>query len=385
MKVIFDLLGEALFNKKVNITDVNVDDIFEEASIQEVLPIIYGVLKEKGVFNSENEEKWKKSLNKRIAKGNGIFITHAIISNVFQDIEHTTIKGVASAKYYKEPFARIMGDVDVIVKDIEKAKEILINHGYEFSAKGEGLWHIEFKKRSVSVELHHKIHGIPDNNAEVEKLFDDLYEKTEKFSTMFGDITVPSDFHHGLIMLLHMHTHFNASGIGLRHLCDWAVFVNHFTDEEFLALFEDKLKKIGLWRFVQIMSQASTVIGLDYKKWMGKKDEKLIEFIINDIIKSGNFGRKDKNRSAELSFIPKDIEEKSSPIKQYFKYSIKSIYNIWPKVKKYKILLPFAFVIYCFRILFRIFSGKSKIYNLKKGYDRREMIGKLECFKKEEG
>ncbi len=384
MQVIFDLLSEALFNKKADITDVNVDDIFEEASVQEISPIIYGVLKKKDVFTAENEEQWKRSLNKRIAKGNGIFIIHAIISNILQDIEHTTIKGVASAKYYNEPFARIMGDVDVIVKDIEKAKELLIRHGYEFSPKGEGLWHIEFKKKNVSVELHHKIHGIPDGNKEIEKLFDDLYEKAEEYPTMFGDVTVPSDFHHGLIMLLHMHTHFNTSGIGLRHLCDWAVFVNKFTDEEFSALFEDKLKKIGLWRFAQVISQASMAIGLDYKKWMGEREEQLSQFIINDITQSGNFGRKDKERNAELSFIPKDIEEKSTPIAQYFRYSIKSIYNIWPKVKKYKILLPFAFVVYCFRILFRIFAGKSKIYNLKKGYDRREIIGKLECFKKEE-
>lgn len=384
MKVIFDLLGEALFNKKADITDVNVDDIFEEATAQEISPLIYEVLKGKDVFTKENEEKWKQSLNKRIAKGNGIFITHAIISNVLSDIEHTTIKGASSAKYYKEPFARIMGDVDVIVKDTEKAKELLIKHGYEFTPKGEGLWHIEFQKKNVSVELHHKIHGIPDGNGEVEKLFDDLYEKTEKYSTMFGDITVPSDFHHGLIILLHIHTHFNSSGIGLRHLCDWAVFVNSFTDEEFLGLFENKLKQIGLWRFAQIMSQASTVIGLDYKGWMGKREDALIKFIIDDIIESGNFGRKDKERNTELSFIPKDTEEKSSPAKQYLKHSINSIYNIWPTVKKYKILLPFAFVVYCFRILFRIFSGKSKIYNLKKGYDRREIIGQMKCFKKEE-
>lgn len=384
MKVIFDLLGEALFNKNADITNVNVDDIFREASIQEVSPIIYGVLKKKNVFNSENEEQWKKSLNKRIAKGNGIFITHAIISNIFQDIEHTTIKGVASAKYYSEPFARIMGDVDVIVKDLEKAKEILINRGFEFKPIGEGLWHIEFKKRNVSVELHHRIHGIPDNNEEIEKLFFDLYEKAEKYPTVFGDITVPSDFHHGLILLLHMHGHLNSSGIGLRHLCDWAVFVNKFSEEEFADIFEHKLKNIGLWRFARIISQACTVIGLDYKNWMGEREEDFLEFIISDVVASGNFGRKSEERNTVLSFVPKDIENKSTPALQYLKHGIKSIYSMWPTVKKHKILLPFAFIVYCFRILFRLFKGESKLYNLKEGYERREVFKELKCFIKEE-
>ena len=382
MQVIFDLLSEALFNKNADVAYINIDDIFTEADAQEITPLIYGVLKKKGLLNNEKEKELRVELNKRIAKSNGIFITHVEVSKFLKEIEHTTIKGVASAKYYEEPFSRIMGDVDVIVKDFEKARELLRNNGFKEGTESDN--HIEFIKNSVSVELHHRIHGIPEGNSCVNNLFEDLYEKSEKYSTIFGEVTIPSDFHHGLIMLLHMHTHINTTGIGLRHLCDWAVFANSFTENEFVNLFEEKLKNIGLWRFTRIISQACINIGLDYKTWMGQPEEELTDFIISDIVAGGNFGRKNKERNAALSLVPKDIEKKSSPVVQYFKYAKKSIYRIWPWAEKNKILLPFAFVLYCFRILLRLVFGKSKIYNLKAGYDRRDMFKKLNCFIKED-
>lgn len=384
MQQIFDLLKEALFNIEADVTNIDIDAVFEESLHQEVAPLIYGVLKKKGLIDKVKDKELLKSLRPRLAKGNGVFLTHVEISSLFKNIEHTVIKGVASAKYYPEPFSRIMGDTDVIVNDVEKAKEILENNGYKCVNENAELWHIEYQKNSMSVELHHTIHGIPEGNVQVEALFDDLYKKTETYQTVFGDVTVPSHFHNGLIMLLHMHSHFNSSGIGLRHLSDWAVFVNSFTEEEFINIFEAKLKSIGLWRFAQMLSQASTKIGLSYNSWMGEREEELSTFIIEDMLSGGNFGRKDKKKKAIIGFVPKDNEAESSPVKQYFKYGIKNIYAMWPKTKKYKILLPFAFIVYCFRILFRIILGKTKIYSLKKGYDRRDTIKKLNCFVKEE-
>lgn len=46
-------------------------------------------------------------------------------------------------------------------------------------------------------------------------------------------------------MLLHVAGHLINTGIGLRHLCDWAVFVAKFSDEGFCEMFEDKLKAVG--------------------------------------------------------------------------------------------------------------------------------------------
>ena len=55
---------------------------------------------------------------------------------------------------------------------------------------------------------------------------------------------MPSHFHHGLNLLLHTNQHLLGEGLGLRHLCDWAVFAAGFSDEEFRELFEEKLKAV---------------------------------------------------------------------------------------------------------------------------------------------
>lgn len=49
--------------------------------------------------------------------------------------------------------------------------------------------------------------------------------------------------------------HLLGEGIGLRHLCDWAVFADSLKEKEFRSLFETKLKSIGLWKFACILSQ----------------------------------------------------------------------------------------------------------------------------------
>lgn len=48
-----------------------------------------------------------------------------------------------------------------------------------------------------------------------------------------GNMVCPSDFHHGLILLLHTSHNMLGERIGLCHLCDWTVFVNSFTKDKF--------------------------------------------------------------------------------------------------------------------------------------------------------
>lgn len=383
MQQMFDLLKEALFNIEAEISEIDIDAVFEEATYQEVAPLIYSVLKKKNLISKEKEKELLKKLRPRLAKCNGVFLTHVEISSLFKGIEHTIIKGVASAKYYPEPFLRIMGDTDVIVKDTEKAKEILENNGYELVRESDELWHIEYRKNYMTVELHHTIHGIPQGNIEVENLFSDMYEQTETYQTVFGDVTVPSHFHNGLIMLLHMHAHFNSSGFGLRHLCDWAVFVNSFTEEDFVKTFKEKLKAVGLWRFACLLSQTSGYIGLEQKEWMGK-DETIAQMLLEDIISCGNFGKKDFNRINSQKYVPVvgNPKKKKSQMGQYFDYGVKTTMQIWPFYKKHKWLLPIGFIAYCVRTGYRLITKKAKIYDLTENDKIYDLYSQLKLFEK---
>jgi hypothetical protein len=113
-----------------------------------------------------------------------------------------------------------------------------------------------------------------------------------------------------IVLLLHTCHHLTVEGIGLRHLCDWAVFVNHLTNDTFRALFEVKLKAIGLWRFAQLLSQLSTYyLGMPEQEWaMQDVDEALLYAMIRDIFKGGNFGVKDSQRIYETMILPNEGE-----------------------------------------------------------------------------
>ena len=67
----------------------------------------------------------------------------------------------------------------------------------------------------------------------------DIITSAERGNVSEVEYMVPTAFHHGLVMLLHVAGHLINTGIGLRHLCDWAVFAAKFSDEEFCEMFED--------------------------------------------------------------------------------------------------------------------------------------------------
>lgn len=85
---------------------------------------------------------------------------------------------------------------------------------------------------------------------------------------------VPSDFHHGLVMFLHRYSHLMDAGIEIRHLCDWALFLNSIEEKEFLMLFQEPLQNMGLWVFAQTISLTSVLaFGLERQNWMGTQEE----------------------------------------------------------------------------------------------------------------
>ena len=235
---------------------------------------------------------------------------HALMNK--HGIPYSAIKGLASAYYYPEASLRDMGDVDFLVNeaDFENAKSAVQSIGFTVDhGDSEDSLHIAFNRKPRSIwEQHRSVNGIPDNKAgELIKAETDKIIETSVTVTLDGaTCRIPDAFHHGLIMLLHMISHMTSEGIGLRHLCDWAVFANQLENDEFSDLFEKKLKSFGLWRFAQIMTLVSIrYLGIDEKEWAHNEqiDEAQLENVITDILSGGNFGKKDLNRYREIKYI----------------------------------------------------------------------------------
>ena len=85
--------------------------------------------------------------------------------------------------------------------------------------------------------------------------------------------------------------------IGLRHLCDWAVFENSLSEEDFCGLFEEKLKAVGLWKYAQVLTLASIkYLGAENRMWAQIDDESVVDDLVEDIMNGENLGKKDDQR-----------------------------------------------------------------------------------------
>lgn len=392
--LLLDLCAKALFDKNISLPEAyDVKEIVKESVRQTVFPVIYSLIKDKC------DDTYDKRFSQIIAKNIRVEFAHNEVHRVLSEnnISYVVLKGVASASYYKEPMLRMMGDVDVLVspENITKADKLLKSIGFVTTdnINGDDM-HIGYKRKDgVSCELHRRIGWAPNNSVgdTVNKYLDDIFEKSGEYKMSNGSCIVPCKFHHGLILLLHTATHLTHEGVGLRHLCDWAVFVNSFSNDEFVDLFEKPLKDMGLWRFAQLLTLCCVkYLGCDPKEWAGECEQTLLEDIITDILNGGNFGFKDTDRYNQIKYISdreNGTTSKRNPVLQVF-YSINAKTKTdFDFVNKIKILLPLGWVLTIFKYLYLVLIGKRSLDNastIKGAQNRKKIYDEFKLYKNDQ-
>ena len=338
------LLAHKLFDKPT-LAQIN-DEIVQEAKQQAVL----GLVKEDDLLIAKNM---------KVAYGHKEI--HDLLTT--NNIKYTILKGLASSHYYHSPEIRSLGDVDFLVakEDIEKTKKILKENGF-VACNEPGDHHFGYKHKGVGFEMHFCINGIPEGKygeAASDYLNDILY-KSQLTKISFVSCNIPCDFHNGIIFILHIIKHLIGGGIGLRHLCDWAVFVDSFND--FSLTFEEAFNKMGVWEFCKRLTALCVkYLGLSEKSWIGDFDDECLTEFIEDILNSGNFGKKNPVPYASVLTGTRN----SNIFVNGIHTMNRVIYIYFPFVKKAKGLLPVFWLWLILRYIFRVFTGKRKMVNLK--------------------
>ncbi len=393
-----ELCANALFGKEICLPEnPDIDGILTEAKLQTVLPTVILALQNQSVSNEKLENAFLRSVGQNVR----ISCNHTQIAKILSEygIGYLFIKGVASASYYSEPDIRMMGDVDILIKhsDIKTVNDLLCTLGYttdEDIFKDSG--HIVYKRKTdgaVSVcEVHFNINGIPHSLSDAfENYLSSIFENAKTIDVMNQKCLVPCDLHHGIILLLHTATHLTSEGVGLRHLCDWAVFVNSFSSDDFVQLFEKPLKELGLWRFARLLTLCcNKYLGCDSKVWAGTADISLLDYIIADIINGGNFGNKDADRYAQIKYIY-DRENHSVVSKCVFSQALSNINakaeSNYGFVKKHKILLPVGWIAVIFDYLMLVLTRKRKLDNIStinSAKQRQSIYSEFKLFEKDD-
>ena len=280
-------------------------------------------------------------------------------------IDHMPLKGTILRDMFPKPEMRTMTDADILIRDeqYEEIKPILVDQGYEFvkESGNEYAW----RKQDFYLELH-KYLLKPDHSDYFELVGDGWKFAVKDTDTEFGYHMSDEDFF--VFQIVHFAKHYRSGGIGLKHMVDMWVYLNHKPNLD-LDYVRTELAKVKLDVFTDNVLK-TTHAWFDGGEW-----DETVELMTNVIFKSGSFGT---NEQANMSAAVKNKNQKieNSRAKRFFRSVFLPYANmclLFPVLKKAPILLPFLWV---WRIIYTAFNKKgvmTRHYNTIKSLSKENI------------
>lgn len=296
------------------------------------------------------------------------------------------LKGAAAACYYPRPEYRAMGDVDLLVRpeDYEKALELLSTDCNVCGKEEDRVTKLE--KDQVVIELHRQFAVFNDEQAGktldgwILGAFDGLTEKT------LSGCTFPMlpERENGLVLLMHIQHHL-VSGLGLRQIVDWMLYVHcQLDDRYYREVFEPMLEQLQLRTLaVTVTRMCQMYLGLGQEiTWCREADEQLCEQLMNHLWESGNFGYKQGTRNSSTLVVLNVLRNVTGFFGWLQRYGCEN----WQALKKHPWLKPFAWFYQICRFVRKGFASKNPIrsllQNVRKEKNLDQMMDRLEIPRK---
>ena len=223
-------------------------------------------------------------------------------------IDYRIVKGQVVAGCYPDAMLRSPGDIDFWVSaESEKRCETLIEQGLKTEIqREESSIHVEFRYRGVQYELHHCLsHFLSQPRQDY---FDSIVEQDKGMYVKVGEAQVAtlSPTLNALYIFIHLFQHLIHSGVGLRQMCDWMMWLHKYQDEIDRDELEKHLRMLALLRPYRVLGAILVDdLGLPETEFpfdITKKDRKRSRKVLRDIMELGNFGH-NKENIKKLGFL----------------------------------------------------------------------------------
>lgn len=385
---------QALRLSKEELSGAVWEKVIEEALAQTVPMLAFQEAKAYETYiPQEVYSRWKKLFFQAYQTNARVWQSQADMAQIMREngLPYIVIKGEASAAYYPNPELRALGDVDFLIDTScqEEVENALMAAGYERDSMAH-ISHRIFRKPDAHLEMHYQVPGIPvgEKGEKVRTFLRFAATSGVKKQGGLSEFFAPTDVYHGLIILLHMQHHNLNDGLGLRHLCDWAVFVQKtknelFWQEQLLPLMRD----IGIYKYAAVATKLCHIyLGIDCPEWAEGAENSLCDGLLADVFLGGNFGRKNNVRARSGSLIAQKGEEKHGAVVTLAVSLHKAVVLRYPIVKKIWILYPFIYVWKVCKNLFQMCTGKKVSIGkmIPEAKKRQELYDKLEVFQETE-
>lgn len=267
----------------------------------------------------------------------------AIVSEKFnkEGFRNCILKGQGIARLYPNPLFRTPGDIDIW---LEGGADKILAYVRRFIKESKPVYHhVDFPiAKDLDIEIHFTPSWMysPVGNKRLQNFFkeksDSQYRNT--IETNEGCFPAPTLEFNRIYILLHIYRHLFQEGIGLRQMLDYNFVLSQgFTQEEreeSVAI----LKKLNLTRFASAaMYVLQTIFLLEEKHLLVPANRKDGEFLLNEIMTAGNFGKYDKrydlvskeNEAAHFANSMKRI------LRLFSRYTSETLWSPYFKVRHY--------------------------------------------------
>lgn len=315
--------------------------IYEEARRQSLTALLYSALAKNNLrpldFREHEDDfgdllmKWMSEKMKVERQNEKMNLHVAEVTQWLdcQGFECCLLKGQGNALLYPDPALRTPGDIDLWVrskkkKSIEDDTISIINLVNQYS---KGKWralyhHVEgLAWDGIPVELHYRPRFMLNlvNDVRLQRYFlSHVDEDFNNFITIGGTkIAIPTEEFNVVFQLCHIFEHIMHEGIGLRQIVDYFYVLKKFNTglsieerEARLTSLDKLLRRLGLYYIAgALMWILEEKLGMPGEWAIVPPDEKRGRFVLNEILRGGNFGKYDeRNRRFGQSRIGRNVQ-----------------------------------------------------------------------------
>lgn len=335
--------------------DIEWDKIYFELEQQAIVSLVYPWTKQHDVSNTDVLKKWYSTTFSQITAWYVLMENQNNLVKLLTNggYSFAIMKGTANGLLYPKPELRTVGDIDFLVKteDYEKIYELLVDNGYKLAAAKDDLkHHLELTQNGIIFEMHKRPAGTKrrysEKNQRLIQYFQDGLNKTETAEIEGYSFPVLSPEHTGIMLLLHTARHLR-SGIGIRHLVDWMMYVKTYVTDEF---WRNRLEPLAFDADVEILAKVITrccqlYLGLsDSITWCKDIDREICEDTIDYFMHQGNLGQKVAGKEANIKYFTE-----VTSVRNFFRRLDRSSKYSFPLGQKCILLRPLGWSYQLFR------------------------------------
>ena len=392
-------------NEKYDGEKIDFEDlvyIYKMSEIHHVVPMIYNAAYNEDFFkecDANFKAMFKSSafryIFSQIQRTNHFLEVYKKLSE--KNIKILVFKGIIFRNMYNNPDDRISSDEDILIKkeDYEKVKEFFLSEGFEFIDKGEECAYFS-KSTGLCIEVSTSLFSHESKAyGHLNKLFEDVFEKSIKINIDKIDILTLSHEQHLIYIVFHNMKHFLTGGFGIRQVADFSKYIETYGEYINWEKFWSDLKDLNYDTFALNLIEISL-------KYLGFNDDKITypdnitsfdelknsqkyyinsESLINDILDAGVFGAStmDRKHTALMTLDAVEDKKKSNRLKAVFP-NVNYLKDNYTYLQKYPILLPVA---WGQRILSYLKKNKTSSYinTMELGKQRIELLKEYKIIK----